>query len=112
MAEDGEVVYRMMQLAKERNISYEPSYDMRMALNAYRDRKGLPDPYEDGAQAKMIAAPVYNPSNNGGSGIPPQGGPPGGGGDFGQLNGVPQEPMQQPPQGPPPSYNPEPYMYL
>jgi hypothetical protein len=41
----------MMQLAKERNISYEPSYDMRMALNAYRDRKGLPDPYDDGAQA-------------------------------------------------------------
>lgn len=48
--EDGEVVYRMMQLAKERNISYEPSYDMRMALNAYRDRKGLPDPYEDNGQ--------------------------------------------------------------
>jgi hypothetical protein len=46
---DGEVVYRMMQLAKERNISYEPSYDMRMAVNAYRDMKGLPDPYEDGA---------------------------------------------------------------
>ena len=68
MLEDGEVICRMMQLAKERNFSYEPSYEMRIAFNAYRDRKVLPDPYEDGAQAQMIAAPVYNPGNGG---IPP-----------------------------------------
>jgi len=39
--DDGHVVYRMRQLAKERNIQYEPSYDMKMALNSYLDRKGL-----------------------------------------------------------------------
>lgn len=59
--EDGEVVYRMRQLAKERNVAYEPSYDMRTALNNYLDRKGLGDPMDDGAGQPMMAAPVYNP---------------------------------------------------
>jgi hypothetical protein len=35
-------------LAKERNIEYEPSYDMKIALNAYLDRKGLLDPMDNG----------------------------------------------------------------
>jgi len=26
--EDGEVIYRMRQIAKERNIAYTPSYEM------------------------------------------------------------------------------------
>ena len=47
--EDGQVIYRLRQLAKERNISYEPSYDMKIALNAYLDRKGLIDPMDDGS---------------------------------------------------------------
>ena len=46
--DDGHVVYRMRQLAKERNIQYEPSYDMKMALNSYLDRKGLSDPFDEG----------------------------------------------------------------
>ena len=33
--EDGEIIFRLRQLAKERNIPYEPSYENRMALNAY-----------------------------------------------------------------------------
>lgn len=58
--EDGHVVYRMRQLAKERNIQYEPSYEMRLALNSYLDRKGLFDPMADGApQAVVAAAPQY-----------------------------------------------------
>ena len=44
---DGEVVYRMRQLAKERNITYTPSHDMMQALNSYLDLKGLPDPFDD-----------------------------------------------------------------
>lgn len=56
----------MLQLAKERNISYEPSYDMRMAVNAYRDRKGLPDPFDDGSAPQVMAQPAYNPQMNGG----------------------------------------------
>lgn len=47
--EDGQVIFRLRQIAKERNIPYEPSYDMRIALNAYIDRKGLIDPLEDGS---------------------------------------------------------------
>ena len=46
--EDGQLVYRLRQLAKERNITYEPSYDMKIALNSYLDRKGLIDPMDDG----------------------------------------------------------------
>ena len=42
--EDGEIAYRLRQLAKERNIQYEPSYELRIALNSYLDRKGLRDP--------------------------------------------------------------------
>ena len=81
--EDGEVIYRMLQLAKERNIQYEPSYDMRMAVNAYRDRKGLPDPFDDGSNQQVIPQPQYNPSQgfNNNNQPPPQmppGGPPGG----------------------------------
>jgi len=39
----------MKQLAKERGIDYQPSYDMQLALNSYLDRKGLPDPMDEGA---------------------------------------------------------------
>ena len=46
--EQGHVVYRLLQLAKDRNISYEPSYDCSMALNDYLERKGLTDPRSDG----------------------------------------------------------------
>ena len=45
--EDGQVIFRLRQLAKERSIAYDPSYDMRVALNAYMDRKGLVDPMGD-----------------------------------------------------------------
>ena len=43
-------MYRLLQLAKERNISYEPSYACQMALNDYLERKSLPDPRSDGKQ--------------------------------------------------------------
>ena len=59
---DGEVIYRLRQLAKERNISWQPSHDAMMALNQYLDFKGLPDPLDDGKGAtKAIPQPVYNP---------------------------------------------------
>ena len=45
---DGEVIYRMRQLAKERNISYTPSFEMQNALNSYLDMKGLSDPFNEG----------------------------------------------------------------
>lgn len=63
--EDGEVVYRMLQLAKERNISYTPSHDMSMALNLYIERTGKPHPLSDGPAGAPIHAampmPQYNP---------------------------------------------------
>ena len=61
--EDGEVIFRLRQLAKERNIQYEPSMDMRMALNDYLDRKGLLDPMDDG-NSRMKQVPIYNPNMN------------------------------------------------
>lgn len=55
----GEVIYKLKMLAKERNIVYEPSYEMRIALNSYLDRKGLLDPLDE--NHKPMAMPVYNP---------------------------------------------------
>lgn len=56
--EDGQVIFRLRQLAKERNLQYDPSYDMRLALNAFIDRKGLIDPLdEQGAQATQMQIP-------------------------------------------------------
>ena len=89
--EDGQLVYRLRQLAKERNIAYEPSYDMKIALNSYLDRKGLIDPMDDGQSAAQ-QVPQYNPSagppgNQGSGGGMPPGGPgmpPGDGG--GQMD--------------------------
>lgn len=42
--EDGEVVLRMVNLAKERNIEYVPSHESCQALGAYCMRKGIPAP--------------------------------------------------------------------
>lgn len=66
---DGEVIFRMRQLAKERNIQYEPSHDARIALNNYLDFKGVNDPMEDSVE-KAKAHPYYNPN------VPPQMPPP------------------------------------
>lgn len=55
---DGHVIYRMRQLAKERNIQYEPSYDMRIALNNYLDFKGLSDPFDEGQEKPKYVAPA------------------------------------------------------
>lgn len=60
--EQGHVVYRLMQIAKERNIQYEPSYENRMALNQYLERKCLPDPMS----GEMAGSVAYNPGGGGG----------------------------------------------
>ena len=90
-------MYRLMQLAKERNIAYEPSYSCQMALNDYMERKSLPNPYDDGKKQMQapMAMPQYNPQNFGGpsnSDFPPPGN------DFGGGPGgqVPQQPMMPP----------------
>lgn len=51
---DGEVIYRLRQLAKERNINYQPSMDAMQALNHYLDFKGLSDPMDETGGAKKI----------------------------------------------------------
>ena len=74
---DGEVIYRLRQLAAEKNIPYEPSQDARNALTHYLDFKGLEDPM---GEVKPMAKPVYNPSGfDLGPDAPPNQ-PPGGGG--------------------------------
>ena len=81
---DGEVIFRMKELAKERNIQYTPSQDMQAALNTYLDLKGKTDPMEPIAP---LAVPQYNPGapmvdmNGGnfpGGNQPPNFPPPGG----------------------------------
>lgn len=59
--EDGQVAFRLRQIAKERSIEYVPSMAMKDALNAYCDRKGLIDPMDDGSGAVQTAVPQYNP---------------------------------------------------
>jgi hypothetical protein len=39
--EEGEVIKRLMELAKERNIAYEPSHEAKCSLNDYCVRKGI-----------------------------------------------------------------------
>jgi len=89
---DGEVIYRMRQLAKERNIQYEPSHDARIALNNYLDFKGVNDPMEESVQ-KAKAQPYYNPNAQ----MPPPNLPPPG--DFGHFppGGNAPVPNHQPP---------------
>jgi hypothetical protein len=81
---DGEVIFRMKELAKERNIQYTPSQDMQAALNTYLDLKGKTDPMEPIAP---LAVPQYNPGapmvdmsggNFPGGNQPPNFPPPGG----------------------------------
>lgn len=62
---EGEVIYRLRQLAKERNINYQPSQDAMTALCQYLDFKGLADPMDDTAGApKVIPKPIYNPQQD------------------------------------------------
>jgi tRNA isopentenyl-2-thiomethyl-A-37 hydroxylase MiaE len=44
--EEGEKINKLLQIAKERNISYVPSPAASMALNSYIDRKGIPNPLD------------------------------------------------------------------
>jgi hypothetical protein len=40
----GQTIYRLCQLAKERNIEYTPSHESSAQLNSYCDRTGKPHP--------------------------------------------------------------------
>ena len=91
---DGEVIYRMRQLAKERNIQYEPSHDARIALNGYCDFKGLSDPMDD--NPAPMKQPIYNPGPP--PGMPPPSMPPP---DFPPGHGPSNNNF-----GPPPSFPP------
>lgn len=107
---DGEIIYRLRQLAKERNINYTPSHDSQMALNHYLDFKGLLDPMDEGKGPAQLAAPVYNPQPIPPLDLnPPPGMPPGGGN---MSLPPPQYPMQppafMPPYQPPAAYEPMP----
>jgi hypothetical protein len=58
---DGEIIYRMKELAQERNIQYTPSQDMQFALNTYLELKCKSDPSVDGNAVAPLAIPQYNP---------------------------------------------------
>ena len=66
--EEGEKVKRMIEIAKERNIAYKPTSESHQALMEYIDRKGIPNPIDDGSggqQMPMMGGamppPIYNP---------------------------------------------------
>lgn len=41
IAEEGQVIKRLVELAKERNIEYTPSHESMMQLSDYCERKGI-----------------------------------------------------------------------
>mmetsp|Transcript_11408 Transcript_11408/g.7918 ORF Transcript_11408/g.7918 Transcript_11408/m.7918 type:complete len:84 (-) Transcript_11408:427-678(-) len=65
--EQGEVVLRLVNLAKERNIDYIPSAESTSVLNAYCMRKEIPSPIDGGSAPAYIPQPVpldVNAMNN------------------------------------------------
>lgn len=105
---EGEVIYRLRQLAKERNINYQPSQDAMTALCQYLDFKGLSDPMDEtGGAPKVIPQPVYNPQqDNNNNQFPPPNFPPGGGPGGNVMIPPPgYNPQQQMPMMPPQAYN-------
>ena len=71
--EEGEKISRLLEIAKEKNVDYQPSEESIMAYNMWIERKGFKPISMEEAN---LAVPVYNPggSNNGGPGMPPGGG--------------------------------------
>jgi hypothetical protein len=54
--EQGEVIYKLCMIAKERNIDYTPTQDSQAQLLGYCTRKGLQPPIE------LKSAPQYVPT--------------------------------------------------
>jgi len=54
--DEGQVILRLVQLAKEKNVEYIPSQQSAQAMHAYCLRKGIPPPGGVG-----VDAPVYAP---------------------------------------------------
>ena len=124
--EEGEVIMRLCQLAKERNIDYKPTHEACQALHAYCLRKGIPAP--EGVGGPDGPVPTYAPQpqmqdfaaldqpsppqNPPGGGMPPGAGmPPGGGGGYGgapaylpPAGGQPPIYQQPGPMGAPAAY--------
>lgn len=95
--EEGEVIMRLCQLAKERNIDYKPTHESCQALHAYCLRKGIPAPEgvggPDGPVPTYAPQPLMNDFNaiDQPPNMPPGGGvPPGGGGGGGNIYVDPQ----------------------
>ena len=67
IAEQGEVILRLCNLAKERNIDYIPSAESISVLNAYCMRKEIPCPLDNGNAPAYVPQPVpldVNSMNN------------------------------------------------
>ena len=57
---EGEVIKRLVELARERSISYIPSHEATVALNDYCTMKGIPNPLAGKSKA-AVDIPHYNP---------------------------------------------------
>lgn len=55
--DEGQVVLRMVQLAKEKNVEYIPSAASAEMMRAYCDRKGIPIPTGCGVEPSPYYAP-------------------------------------------------------
>lgn len=53
--EQGEVIFKLCMIAKERNIAYTPTQESQAQLLGYCTRKGLQPPIE------IVRAPIYVP---------------------------------------------------
>ena len=62
--EEGEKIKRMIEIAQERNIKYQPSTEASVSLREYCDRKGIENPaFGKGSapQVDLNMPPPYNP---------------------------------------------------
>lgn len=101
---------RLVQLAKERNIAYNPTHEAATALHAYCLRKGIPAP--EGIGGPDGPVPIYAPqpqmTDFAAIDNPPMNNMPPGGGDGGNFSGG-GAPVYN--GGQPPAYNAGPSAY-
>ena len=75
IAEEGEKIKKLIEIAHDKNIDYKPSNEALVALRDYCDRKGIENPLSKGRNPAVVEGaipPPYNP--NMGMERPPPGG--------------------------------------
>jgi hypothetical protein len=65
IAEEGEKIKKLVEIAQDKNIDYKPSNEALVALRDYCDRKGIENPLSKGRNPAVVEGaipPPYNPN--------------------------------------------------